>query len=452
MMIFKKAIPRRTLLRGLGASLALPLLDGMVPALAGPLDTASKPVIRLGIVYVPNGIIPWKWRPTSQGADYKMSPIMEPLGPFRDRILVLSGLDQKPAEPLPGEAGAPHTRASSAYLTGVHPRETDGIDLRAGVSMDQIAAKVLGQRTQLASLELATEPVLSAGVCESGYTCTYMNTLSWRSPTTPMPMEDKPRVVFERLFGDSDTTDSAARRVRNKHVSSLLDSFSEAVGRLQREIGPADRSKLAEYLDAVRDVERRIQLAEEQSNRELPILERPGGSTPALNEDYAKLMFDLQVLAYQTDMTRVITFALARERSIRSYPEIGVPEAHHALTHHRNVEGLIDQLVKINTYHVKLFAYYLGKLRSTPDGDGSLLDHMTILYGSGISDGNLHLDEDLPTLLVGGAGGKIKGGRHIRYPQGTPMTNLYLTMLDMMGVPVESLGNSSGKIELASLA
>jgi uncharacterized protein DUF1552 len=448
MMIFKKAIPRRTFLKGVGATLALPMLDAMIPAFAGPADTAAKPVLRMGFVYVPNGIIMDKWTPLKEGAGFEITPVMEALAPFHDRLLVLSGLDQKQANPLPGEGGAYHTRASAVYLTGVHPKESDGRDMRAGVSLDQIAARELGKKTQLASLELALDPVEASGTCEGGFACAYMSTLCWRSPTTPMPMEDKPRVVFERLFGDAETTDRATRLAMIRENRSLLDSVTQEVASLQSGLGPKDSSKLIEYLDAVRDVERRIQLAEEQASRELPTLERPPGGFPGTYEEYAKLMLDLQVLAYQTDMTRVITFAFAHERSGRAYRDIGVPDAHHALSHHRGDPSSIAKLIKLNTYHVKLFAYYLEKLRSTPDGDGSLLDHSIIQYGSGISDGNLHLNENLPVVLVGGGAGKLKSGRHLRYPVGTPMTNLYLTLLDMVGAPIDKLGDSTGKLEL----
>ena len=449
MTIFKKAIPRRTFLQGVGATLALPLLDGMVPAFAGPADT--EPTLRMGFVYVPLGVMANKWTPATEGADFEMTPILEPLTPFRDRILVLSGLSQKNANPQPGEGAAFHTRASAAYLTGVHPKPTLGADIQNGISVDQIAAKELGKQTQLASLELALDPGESAGTCEPGYTCAYINTLCWRSATTPLPMENLPREVFERLFGDNDTTDATARLARIKENRSLLDSLTGAVARLQTGLGPADRAKLNEYVDAIRDVERQIQLAEEQSARELQTLDRPVGVPPSFDE-YAKLMFDLQVLAYQSDLTRVITYRIAREQSSRTYNEIGIPEAHHPLSHHRGDIRSISKLIQINTYHVKLLAYYLDKLRSTPDGDGSLLDHMMIVYGSGINDGNLHTHESLPVLLAGGGAGKIKGGRHIRYPSpDTAMTNLYLSMLDMMGIPVDNLGDSTGRLELLSL-
>ena len=451
MMVFKKAIPRRTVLKVAGAALALPLLDAMVPAFAGPTDTAAKPAIRMGFMYVPNGIILNKWTPDTEGANFEMTPILEPLTPFRDRFLVLSGLDQKNANMLPGEGGAFHSRATATFLTGVHPKPTEGVDMRGGVSVDQIAAKELGKQTQLASLEMCLDPVEAAGVCEPQYTCAYMNTISWRTPTTPMPMEDHPRVVFERLFGDSETTDRATRLARIQKNRSLLDSVSHGVSRLVAGLAPSDRVKLTEYLDAIRDVERRIQIAEEQASRELPSLERPAGGFPASYEEYAKLMLDLQVLAYQTDMTRVITFMFAHERSGRSYRDIGVADAHHSLSHHRNDPISIAKLVKVNSYHVQLLAYYLNRLRSTPDGDGTLLDHTMIVYGSGICDGNLHTHENLPLLMIGGAAGKIKPGRHLRFPVGTPLTNLYLSMLDVAGVPVQNLGDSTGKLEPLSI-
>jgi len=454
MMVFKKVIPRRRFLKGLGATVALPLLDGMIPALAGPTDQAAKPVVRMGVVYAPNGIIAASWRPATEGAGFEMTPIMEPLARFRKYMLVLSGLDQKHADPGPfGEGGgAPHSLTGGAYLTGVFPKQSEGVNIRAGVSVDQIAAKELGKQTQLASLELGLDPVEAAGYCEGGYSCAYLNTISWRTPTTPMPMEDRPRAVFERLFGDSETTNPAERLARIEENRSLLDFVTEDTSSLARGLTPADRSKLNEYLDAVRDVERRIQLAEQQASREIPTIERPASGFPASYEDYAKLMFDLQVLAYQTDMTRIITFMLAHERSGRSYREIGVPDSHHGVSHHRNDPVNIEKLVRINTYHVKLFSYYLERLAATKEGNGSLLDHAAILYGSGINNSNEHTHDNLPTLLVGGAGGKIKGGRHFRSPLGTPISNLYVSMLNIIGVPVEKFGDCNGKLDLLSVA
>lgn len=450
MMIFRKAIPRRTFLRGLGTTLALPLLDGMVPAMAAQRDTAAKPVVRLSVVYIANGVIMDKWTPAIEGAGFELTPILEPLAPFRDRILVLSGLAHNSGRALQGENTGDHARAGATYLTGVHPRKTEGADTRAGISVDQIAARELGKHTQLASLELALDSSELLGQCEAGYTCAYMNTLCWRTPTTPIPMENRPRAVFERLFGDNDSTDPAVRLRQIRTDRSILDSVTQKVAHLLTGLGPTDRAKLTEYLDAVRDVERHIQMAEEQSSRELPTLERPPG-VPSTFIEHARLMIDLQVLAFQTDMTRVITFMTGREFGGRTYREIGIPDGHHSLTHHQYKQEKIDKVIRINIYHAKLLAYYLEKLQSTPDGDGSLLDHMVILYGSSLSDGNLHWHDNLPILLAGGGAGRIQGGRHLRYPQDTPMPNLLLTMLDMLGVPVESLGDSTGKLDLLSV-
>ena len=447
MMIFKEAIPRRTFLRGMGATLALPLLDGMVPAFAGTLDTAAKPKVRLGFVYVPIGAIMEKWTPAAEGTAFEFSPTLEPLAPFRDRLLVLSGLAHNSGREI---SGGDHSRASATWLTGVHPRQTEGADLHAGISVDQIAAQELGKHTQLASLELAVDPTELVGVCEGGYSCAYINTLSWRTPTTPLPMENQPRAVFESLFGDSDSTDPKERLTRIQEDRSILDSATQDVARFVTRLGPSDRAKLTEYLDAIRDVERRIQMAEEQASQEPPLLDRPVG-IPATFSEHAKLMFDLQVLAYQCDLTRVITFMMSRELSTRSYPEIGIADPHHPLTHHAGDPEKIAKVSQINMFHVKTFAYFLEKMRSTPDGDGSLLDHSMIVYGSGLSDANLHLHDNLPVLLVGGEAGQIKGGRHLRYPKDTPMPNLYLTLLDKLGIPVESLGDSTGKLELLSV-
>ena len=445
MMIFKKAIPRRTFLRGLGATLALPLLDGMVPAFAA-INGTAKPAARLSVVYVPNGIMMEQWTPAAEGSGYKLTPILEPLAPFRDRFLVLTGFAHKTADPWPGDGDvAPHDRASGAYLTGVHPKREGNV----GISMDQIVAKELGKHTQLASLEMGMDSGEVLGQCQAGWTCAYIHTLSWSNPTTPMPTENQPRLVFERLFGDSNSTDAGERLARIQKERSILDSVTQAAARLATELGPGDRTKLTQYLDAIRDVERRIQMAEQQANREVPTLERPPG-IPATFEEHSKLMFDLQVLAHQCDLTRVTTFMMGREQADRTYREIGIPDAHHPLTHHQNDPEKIAKVIRINIFHAKMFAYYLEKMRSTPDGDGSLLDHSMILYGGGISDGNQHLHGNLPTLLVGGAAGQLKGGRHIRFPQDTPMTNLYMTMLDKLGIPVERFGDSTGKVDLLS--
>jgi hypothetical protein len=446
MMIFKKAMPRRAFLRGVGSTLALPLFDAMVPALTASHLTPAKPVKRLSIVYIANGAIMEKWTPATEGANYELTPILEPLAPFKDRMLVLSGLAHNAGRALPGENTGDHARAGATFLTGVHPRKTEGADTQAAVSADQIVAKELGKETQLASLELCLDTPELLGQCEAGYTCAYMNTLCWRTPTTPMPMENRPRAVFERLFGDNDSTDPAVRLRQIQRDRSILDSVTEKVSRLLGDLGPTDRAKLTEYLDAIRDVERRIEMAEEQSSRELPTLTRPPG-VPARFDEHAKLMFDLQLLAYQTDMTRVITFMTGREFGGRTYNEINIPEGHHSLTHHQYKQDKIDKVIQINIYQAKQFAYFLDKLRSTPDGDGSLLDHMLILYGSSLSDGNLHWHDNLPILLFGEPS-QIKGGRHVRYPDNTPAANLLLTMMEKLGVPLESLGDSTGRLDL----
>jgi len=446
MMIFKKAIPRRTFLKGVGATLALPLLDGMVPAMAAVGD--SKGVNRLSFVYVPNGIIMDKWTPATEGAGFEMTPILEQIAPFRDQMMVLSGLDCKGANPQKGEGGGDHERGSGAFLTGSHPKKTGGADIQSGTSVDQIAAQELGKQTELASLELTLDFAEFVGGCDPGYSCAYTNTLCWRTPTTPIPMENNPRAVFERLFGSSDTTDPAERTARIRKERSILDAIAQDVTRLQTGLGAADRRKLTEYLEAVRDVERRIAKAEQQSAQELPTLARPVG-IPATFQEHYELMTDLQALAFQTDKTRVITFLVAHEQSTRPYPEIGIPDPHHPLTHHSGDQEKIAKVVQIQTYHAKMFSYFLEKMRSTPDGDGTLLDHMMIVYGGSISDANVHKHEDLPILLMGGGDGRLKGGRHVRYPKDTPVTNLFLTMLDNLGVHTESFGDSTGHLTVA---
>jgi hypothetical protein len=444
MIITRKHLSRRTVLRGIGATLALPLLDGMVPALSALARTAAAGVRRLGIIYTPNGMNMPQWLPKGDGADFELSPTLELLAPFRDQLLVLSGFADRYGWPTADEGTGDHARAAATFLTGVHIKKTEGADIQCGISMDQIAAATLGKATQLASLELAIESVEFLGACDAGYSCAYANTISWRTPTTPMPMENDPRAVFERLFGGSDSTDATARIARIHKERSILDSVAEGVAGLQRGLGLRDRAKLDEYFDAIRDVERRIQRAEEQSGRELPVVKQPAG-IPATFEEHARLMFDLLTLAYQTDMTRVSTFMLGKEVSVRAYPEIGVPDAHHSVSHHQNNPEQLAKLGKVNAFHVKQFAYFLDKLRSTPDGDGSLLDHSMLLYGAGISDSNVHLHDNLPLVLAGGADGQIKGGRHLVNPKDTPVTNLFVTMLDNVGVPVESIGDSSGR-------
>jgi hypothetical protein len=421
--------------------LALPLLDGMVPAFAAIRNTAAAPRPRLGVVYLPNGMAMEYWTPAAQGASFELTPVLQPLAPFRDRLLVLSGLTSKTIE----GGGDNHANASGRFLTGVLPKHSQSSDLRAAVSMDQIAAKALGQHTQLASLELALDSRDFAGACDVGFSCAYTNTISWNSPTTPLPMEDNPRAVFERLFGDGGSTDPTARLVRIQQNRSILDSVTQKIAGLARQLGPGDGTKLNEYLEAVRDVERRIQNAERQPDADLPVVPRPAG-VPATFKEHARMMFDLQVLAYQCDLTRVITFMLGRELTGRVYPEIGIPDSHHPLSHHKNDPAIIAKLAKINVYHATLFAEYLEKLRSTPDGDGSLLDHMMIMYGAGMSNSNEHAPDHLPLLLVGGGSGQLTGGLHLVFPTDTPVSNLHLTVLDKLGVAVDKLGYSTEKL------
>lgn len=450
MIATKKSLSRRTFLRGVGATIALPLLDSMVPAFAATRDTVANPISRLSTIYIPHGAAMDEWTPTSDGLDYEMSPTLKTLAPFRDQLQVISGLENAPALILEGEPLGGHANISGAFLTGVHAKPTEGANVEAGISVDQIAAAHFAKDTQLASLELGLEDNDLTGACDVGFSCAYINTLSWRSPTTPLPVENNPRALFERLFGDSDTTDKDARLARIRKEGSILDSVTDKVAKLQRKIGPDDRGKLAEYLEAVRDIERRIQKAEEQSDRELPLLERPSGAIPDTFEKHCKLMMDLQTLAYQTDMTRVITFMISKEISNHTYPEIGVPDPHHPLSHHQEKPEKLAKLAKINRFHLEMFAYFLGKLQSTPDGDGTLLDHVTILYGSGMGNSNLHEPRDLPILVAGGGSGQLKGGRHIRCPEGTPLTNLHLTLLNKLGVPAESIGDSTGQMQQLS--
>jgi hypothetical protein len=446
--ITRKHLSRRTILRGVGTALALPWLDAMMPAAKAAKSTAAAPAVRLAFVYVPNGIIPGAWTPTVEGTNFEFTRTMKALEPFRQHVNVVSGLAQINGRAL-GDGAGDHARAGATWLTGVHPKKTEGAGIHAGISADQVAAKEFGKSTQFASLEIGLESPSLAGGCDSGYSCAYSNTISWRGPTTPNPVEINPRAVFERLFGEGDSTDPKARMRNFKEQGSLLDYITGDVDRMETNLGARDRGKLTEYLDSIRDVERRIQMAEAQNDSmKVPVIERPAG-VPAEFEDHAKLMMDLQTIAFQADLTRVITFMMAREGSDRSYRQIGISDGHHPLTHHQNDPEKIEKVTQINTYHVKMLAYYLEKLRSTQDGDGSLLDHSLVLYGSSICDGNAHTHHDLPLVLVGGAAGQLKGGRHLRYPKETPMNNLLLTMLDKAKVPVpEKLGDSTGELKL----
>jgi hypothetical protein len=452
MIITKKALPRRTFLRGLSATLALPLLDAMVPALSALGKTAANPVCRLGFLYIPNGVamndVTNKWRPKGEGTSFEFSPILTPLAPFRDQLVIVSGLGQRQAEAM-GDGNGDHPRASATWLNGARPKKTEAADIRTGTTADQLAAAQFGKETALPSLELVASELdaVLGGSCSGGYSCVYLNTLSWSSPTTPLPMENDPRVVFERLFGDGGTAEQRVDRIRESR--SILDWVTEDLARLQRTLGPGDRTRVGEYLDTVREIERRIQKAEEHSSgASMPALERPSG-IPTRFDEHLKLLFDLQVLAYQADLTRVCTLMYGREFGNRTHPEIGISEPHHGLSHHGDKPEPFEKFAKLNTYHTQLFAYFLEKLRSTPDGDGSLLDHMMLLYGGGLGNGNEHRHTDLPLVLAGGGTGRLKGGRHLVYPLGdaTPMTNLLVTMLDKAGVAVERLGDSTGRLE-----
>jgi hypothetical protein len=449
MIVTRKAMARRTFLRGVGTTLALPFLDAMVPALARGATDGKAPV-RLGFIYHPTGAIQNRWTPAAEGAGFEFSPTLKAFEPFRDRVNVLTGLAQVQARAL-GDGNGDHAREGAVWLTGVHPKKTEGVGIRSGTSVDQIAARHFGSQTQLASLEVGTESPTLAGGCDSGYSCAYTNTVSWRTPTTPLPMEYNPRLVFERLFGEGESSDPAARSALLRQRRSILDYVAGRIDRLQTQLGPGDRNKLSEYLESIRDIERRIQKAEEQNAaaKPLPVMARPS-SIPETVEEHCKLMFDLQVMAYRTDMTRVISFMLAHAGSNRAYPDIGIADGHHSLTHHQNIPEKIEKVAQIDAFLAKMVAYYVEKLRATPDGDGSLLDHVMIVYGSGTGDGNAHSHHDLPTLLIGGGAGKIKGGRHIKYPKETPLTNLFISLLDKADIPVEKFGDSTGRLNALS--
>ena len=430
-------------MRGAGAALALPLLDAMFPAFGRRARAAVKPAHRFQTFYVPNGMAMKYWSPKGEGAGFELSPILEPLEPYRDQMLVLSGIK--------ANWNYIHAGASGSFLTGATRGGRNEVEIIADVSMDQILARHFAKETQVASLELSMDGPANAGACTGNLSCAYTHTLSWRTPTQPLPMEWNPRAVFEKLFGDSGSTEPEAREARLRQHKSILDSVTEKLADLKKELGLPDQVKIDEYAEAIRDVERRIQKAEEQRDVELPAMEQPRGAPPVF-EDHLELMLDLQVLAFQSDLTRVITFMLGKEQSARPYPQIGVPEAHHPLSHHNNIPELIAQMSKINRYHTELFSRYLAKLRAAPDGDGSLLDHTTILYGSGISNSTSHAAENLPLLVVGGGAGSLKGGRHLAYSGEPPMANLLVTLMDKLGVPVERLGGSTGELPLDTLS
>jgi hypothetical protein len=444
MIIMKKALDRRMVLRGLGAAISLPLLDAMVPALEAASRTAARAPMRLGFFYVPNGMFLPNYHPKGDGGtEFEVTPILSPLAPLRDYLVIVSGLSNKAAENL-NEGGGPHTRSHAAWLSGVRPKRTEGADITAAKTIDQYAADKLGADTQVRSLELTTESSFIVGNCENGYSCAYLNSTSWRTPTQPNPHEQNPRVVFEQLFGDAGSV--SARLAQMRRDRSILDSVNEDIERLKRRIGAEDTLIVDEYLDAVREVERRIERAE-QHNSETAFLNltQPVG-IPVKYDEHVRLLMDLQFLAYQADITRVSTLQIARESSGRTYPELGVPEGHHTVSHHQTDPHLVGQNTKINIYHMSLVADLAKKMRDTPDGEGSLLDHTILMHGSGMGDGDLHTPVNLAVTLVGGGCGQLRGGRHLKYAMDTPAMNLGLALLDKVGVELESLGDSTGRV------
>ena len=439
MIVTKKALPRRTFLRGVQASLALPLLDAMVPAATALNRTPAAPVPRLGFVFIPMGCDHSRWTPPEAPALRELSPILNPLEPLKDDLIVFTNFELRNAYP------GTHSTSNAAFLSAAFAKHTESSDYYLGTTVDQYAAAQLGQETQLPSLELSMDLLQTVGQCNNGYACVYQNNLSWSSPTTPLPSEAHPRTVFERLFGEGGSV--ADRQAAFRQRASLLDLVREDMDRLKAKLGSADRVRVDNYLESVREVERRIQRAEAVAgNHPLPDLDRPAG-VPAAYADHARLMFDLQLLAYQGDITRVITFQLARELSGRTYPEVGVPDPHHPLSHHGNDPEKVEKISRINRFHVSLFAEYLQKLKATADGDGSLLDHTVLLYGSGMGNPSTHDHDNLPILVAGGSACGVRGGRHVRYQEGTPLANLHLTLLDRVGVYLDSFGDSNGKIE-----
>ena len=439
MFVTRRSIPRRTFLRGVGAGVALPLVDAMVPALTQAAQTAASPRLRVGFVYIPHGVIMREWTPAAAGSGFEFTPILKPLEPFRESLVVVSNLTR-------AEAASNHAVSAACWLTGRPPKRTDGPDFRAGVSIDQVIAKQIGQQTTFPSLEVATEDFSGlVGACDPGYSCAYMNTLNWQTETTPLPMEINPRVVFERLFGGGGTADQRLARMRTDR--SLLDFVADDLAHLQRELGSGDRKKLDDYLTNVREIERRIQRAEQTARTQADVPPAPVG-VPESYVEHVSLLFDLLALALQTDQTRVFTFMMAREVSQRTYPEIGVTEPHHSISHHGNRPAAIEGHAKLNAYHLSMVAKFLEKLRATPDGDGSLLDHSLVLYGSGMSDGNGHTGSPLPHVLIGGASGRMKGNRHIVMPENTPMPNLLLAIAQKSGVEQERFGVSSGVVDI----
>jgi hypothetical protein len=441
MIITKKALPRRTFLRGVSATLALPLLDAMLPPLTALADTPANParLRRLGFMYMPMGCDITRWTPPGENALDELSPSLAPLAAVKDQVTVITNLELQNAYP------GTHATSNASFLSAARAKRTESTDYYLGTTVDQIAARHIGRETQLPSLELSMDLLSVVGQCDNGYACVYQNNLSWSSPTTPLPAEAHPRMVFETLFGDGGST--AQRSAALEKRASLLDSLTDEIKRLRNTLGPKDRHTVNQYLDSIREVERRIRKAEADTvDNPLPDLDRPVG-VPAAYADHARLMCDLQVLALQGDITRVITFQLARETSNRTYPEIGVSDPHHPLTHHGNDPEKIAKVAKINRFHVSLFAEFLEKLKSTPEGNGSLLDHALYLYGSGMGNPNVHDHTNLPILVAGGAAGNMRGGRHIKFERPLPLANLHLSLLNKVGVQRESFADSQGALD-----
>ena len=437
--ITKKSIPRRTMLKGVGASFALPLLDAMIPAATAAGKTPAGQLKRLGYVFMPMGCDQSRWTPKNEKNLDQLSPILDSLAPVKDKLTVFTNMELRPAYP------GSHATSNSSFLSAARAKVTESTDYYLGTTADQVAAKQIGQETQLPSLELAMDLMQTVGQCDNGYACVYQNNLSWSSPTTPLPAEAHPRLVFENLFGEGGTLEERKASLRKR--ASLLDSITSEIKRLQRGLNASDRARVSEFLDSIREVERRIEKAElDARDNPLPDLDRPTG-VPAAYADHARLMFELQLLAYQGDITRIISFQIARETSNRTYPEIGVPDPHHPLSHHGDNPAKVARMAKINAFHVSLFAEYLEKLKNTKEGNGSLLDNMLILYGSGIGNPNVHDHTNLPCIVAGGGAGGMKGNRHIRYDNPTPLSNLHLTLLDKVGVKIDSFGDSTGKID-----
>jgi hypothetical protein len=442
MVITKLALPRRTFIRGIGATVALPFLDAMVPA----MRAQAKAAPRFTAIYCGNGANMFDWTPPTEGVGFTMSPSLLPLEPFRDRLVVLTGLDNFQATDQ-GDVGGQHPRAAPAFMSCAHPKQTEGADVEAGTTIDQMIAERICRDTKLPSLEVSVDRNDVVGACDHGYACAYMNSMSWKTPTTPLPSETNPRFVFERMFGIGATAEERLARAREDR--SILDALTEEIAQLRRRVGTSDRTKLAQYFDAVRDVEQRI-LKAESTNSDFSVPEQPVG-VPETFKEYIELMFDLQALAFQADITRVSSLMMARENVNRSYPEIGLPDAHHSISHHGNNPEKMKNYTKLNTYHVETLTYYLNKLKSIPDGDSNLLDNTVVLFGSGMSDGNVHNNYNVPVIVVGGHALQVKGNRHMKYPKGTPLANLMLGVMDRFGVQSERFGDSTSEIDLMTL-